>query len=560
MISCRKDTKQLRIERDFDCKLSYSVYFCRMLFNLCGMKRALLLILLLSGIGAGATENKPKLLVGIVVNHFYPEWLEWYKKDLSEGGFKRLITQGAALEMDYRYMYSQTGVDHASIYTGLFPSEHGIVSHVWYDRLRKRRQGAVESSSYQEIGVRRLDSLKSCGPDYLQAITLGSAMKMYNAFSKVYGVAMNAEDAVLSAGCGADMALWFCEKTGKWISSTYYREQLPSWLTTYNEQIESDFLVNKGWMSLANELSKSRVKSKYGEDDFYYDIARAKKNYNTYRVLKATPHANRLVRYVAEKLIEGEQLGKDNDPDLLALNFSCLDYMYRDFTVDSKEGKDLFLRLDWELEILLNYLDMKVGKGNYSVFLTFSETRELTPQDLEKVKVNSHYFSIFKAVALLKSYLGLLYGAGDWIVDYDQGQIYLNRPLIEKSKLDLKEIQDRVADFLIEFEGVAKAITAYSLTHMAYSSGTNQLIQNAFSHKRSGDVLFSLNPMWISELKEMEDMYFRHSKRSVVPLYIYGCRVYSAVDQVKYCNVVDLLPMLSKMLEIPCPYTVRKNR
>ena len=240
-------------------------------------------------------------------------------------------------------------------------------------------------------------------------------------------------------------------------------------------------------MSLADE-SRPSIRVRLG-NHFYYDIAQAKREYKTYRVLKATPYANTLVRQLAVRLIGEERLGADADPDLLALNFSCLDYMFRDFQVDAAEERDVVMRLDRDIEALLKYLDMKVGEGNYTVFLTFSEARELTPEDLRRVRLNTGYFSIFRAVALLKSYLGLVYGEGEWIVDYDQVQIYLNRELIEKRGMELKEVQDRVADFLIEFEGVAKVVTAYSLTHATFPEGMSQLMQNAFSRKRSGNSL-----------------------------------------------------------------------
>ena len=86
-------------------------------------------------------------------------------------------------------------------------------------------------------------------------------------------------------------------------------------------------------------------------------------------------------------------------------------------------------------------------------------------------------------------------------------------------------MQDKVADFMIEFEGVAKVMTAYSLTHTSFPEGVNRLVQNSFSHKRSGDVFFCIHPTWVSELKELEDTYFRHTKRPIVPLYLYGAGV-----------------------------------
>ena len=563
IVSWRKDTKQLRIERIINCKLSYSDYFCVYTEDLkLGIgntnllmerivKKLLLLASVLVWVSSVFAEEKPKLIVGVVISHFYPEWMDMYGNELSENGLKRIMKHGAQMNANHNYFYTQTGVDHASIYTGMLPTEHGIVSRAWYDRLRRKRQYSTQSDRYTEIGDQQADSIKSLSPDYLQTMSLGSAMKWNNPMSRVFSIAMNGDEAVLSGGSSADMAIWFSEKTGKWVSSSYYRSELPEWLKKYNTWVESDHFVNKGWMMLSDEdKSAARIRL---TNHFYYDIARAKKEYNTYRVLKATPYANTLVRVLAEKLIDEERLGVDNDPDLLALNFSCLDYMSRDFTIDSSEEKDMLIRLDMDIAALLSKLDARVGKENYTLFVTFSEMRELMPEDLQKIKVNSDYFSIFKAVALLKSYLGLVYGPGDWIADYDQGQIYLNRELIEQKKINLKEMQDKVADFMIEFEGVAKVMTAYSLTHTSFPEGVNRLVQNSFSHKRSGDVFFCIHPTWVSELKELEDTYFRHTKRPIVPLYLYGTGV--KADLKGNCMMSDLLPTLCKILGINAPYT-----
>lgn len=497
-------------------------------------------------------ENKSKLVVGIVVSHFYPEWLDMFNNDLSEGGLKRLMAGGTSFSMDYNYLYTQTGVDHASIYTGMLPSDHGIVGATWYDRLRNRRQNSVMIEGCTELGGAQNNYLPGLAPNFLQTLSLGSVMKLHNPLSKVYALAMNGDEAVFSGGSSADLACWFSEETGKWVSSSYYCEQLPEWLQSYNDKVETDHYVNRGWMRLADE-NKPSIQIRLG-NHFYYDIARAKREYKTYRVLKATPYANTLVRQLAERLIAEENLGMDADPDLLALNFSCLDYMCQDFAVDSEEERDMVIRLDLDIETLLNYLDSKVGKGNYTVFLTFSEARELTPEDLKRVKLNADYFSVFKAVALLKSYLALVYGEGDWILDYDHVQIYLNRELIEKRHISLKEMQDRIADFLIEFEGVAKVMTAYSMTHTSFPEGINRLIQNSFSHKRSGDILFAIHPTWTLDAREVENDYLRYSKRYRVPLFVYGNGVKAGVTG-GVCQMVDLLPSVCRIIGIPVPYT-----
>lgn len=503
----------------------------------------------------GQAGNETRLVVGITLNQFYPEWLSTYKNDIGEGGFNRILREGKGTMADYNYLYSQMGVDQATIYTGLLPALHGIVAHDWVDRLSGKRINNAKSEEYMEIGDG--DSLKGYAPEQLQALSLGCMMKMNNLFSKVYSVGMNPEEVVLSGGSCADLALWFSEKSGKWVSSQYYAESLPRWLKEYNRTLESDFFIKRGWMPLADEQENSlakRLKNKAGiGNGFYYDIAHAKRKFNTYRVLKATPYANTMVTDLAVALITEAALGKENDVDLLALNYSSLDYMNRDFGVYAKEFQDMFIRLDKDIERLLNVLDAKVGKGNYTVMLTFSEARELLPEELERMRVQGGYFSVFKAVALLKSYLNLVYGDGNWVTDYDAGQVYLNRELIEKKKMAFKDVQDRVADFMAEFEGVGKVLPAYALTRNAFSEGEEQLMQNAFFQKRNGDVLYTLLPAWVPELKDREDIYFRYSKRNKVPVYLFGAGVGGKLR--KTCKITDLLPTLCELIGIPSTYT-----
>lgn len=519
------------------------------------MKTYLFMVIFLLSAGTVWAENKTKLVVGITINQFYPEWLSVYKNELGEDGFNRLIKSGQRSMGDYDYLFSQSGMDQATIYTGLLPASHGIVAHDWLDRLSGQRVNNTASAEYGEIGPG--DSLKGYSPEHLQALSLGCVMKMNNLFSKVYSVGMNPEEVVLSGGSCADLALWFNEKSGKWVSSQYYADSLPSWVQGLNDKLESDFFVKRGWMPLAEEQGNSlvlKLKNKVGlGNSFYYDIAQAKRKFNTYRVLKATPYANSMVTDLSVALITEAGLGRDNDVDLLTVNYSSLDYMNRDFGVYAKEFQDMVIRLDKDISRLLNTLDAKVGKENYTVVLTFCEARELLPEELERMRVQGGYFSIFKAVALLKSYLNLIYGDGEWVTDYDAGQLYLNRELIEKNKLVLKDVQDRVADFMIEFEGVGKVLTAYSLTRNAFSEGTEQLMQNAFSQKRSGDVLYTLLPAWIPELKDREDIYFRYSKRNKVPVYFFGAGMGYSVR--KECRMTDILPTLCGLIGIPVPYT-----
>ena len=282
------------------------------------MKKYLMMVVTLLVSLTGWAESETRLVVGITINQFYPEWLSIYKNDLGEEGFKRIMKEGQSTMADYNYLFSQTGMDQATIYTGLLPASHGIVAHDWLDRLSGVRVNNTESEEYLEIGEG--DSLKGYSPEHLQALSLGCMMKMNNLFSKVYSVGMNPEEVVLSGGSCADLALWFNEKSGKWVSSRYYADSLPGWVKDFNNASESDFFVKRGWMPLAEEEGNSlllKLKNKVGiGNSFYYDIAQFKRKFNTYRVLKATPYANSMITNLAVALIEEVGLGKDDDADM----------------------------------------------------------------------------------------------------------------------------------------------------------------------------------------------------------------------------------------------------
>ena len=498
-----------------------------------------LMLLFCAGIIAA---ERPKLIVGITVSQFYPEWIKTYEYELGNGGFKRLLSDAKILRADYGYAYSQTGTDHATIYTGTFPSEHGIVSHAWYDRMRKVRVPNIESDST---------------PVNMKVLSASAYMKMVNSFSRVYSVAMRPEHALMSGGTYANNIFWFDSKMGRMTYSKFCDEN-PTWLNAFNTRLNVDSIMNEGWMPLAAERRNmnnilgrlaARVKA-----DFFYDLKQLKSDEQGYQVLNVVPYANDIVTETAVEVLKKERLGLDNETDLLMLSFSSLDYMNRDYAINSKEFKDLVLRLDRNIEQLLNELDQRCGAGEYSVFMTFVEGREMLPVDLAQYRLSGNYFSIYRSVALLKSYLKLLYGPGEWILSYDSGQIYLNRELIQKSKLNLYDFQKNVADFLSDFEGVARVITASELNVLSADNGVASLMANSFYPKRSGDVLFFLENSWIPVLQDREDVYCRYSKRRYVPLYFYGFG--SDKIEENTCMMTDILPTICTMVGIDSPYSI----
>jgi predicted AlkP superfamily pyrophosphatase or phosphodiesterase len=433
---------------------------------------------------AAQSENKPRLVVGIVLENFNPDYLIKYKTQFGEGGFSRLLNNGLVYRnSSYDYMYSQTGVDHASIYSGTNPSYHGIISHSWYDRMEGDAISNVFDKKVRAVGS---DSIKGkVSPKKLLAHTIGDELKLTNACSRVFGVSMNPEAAVLSTGHMADGAFWLDELSGKWATSSYYMDSLYNWIKDYNKKVNPEYYVNRGWFPLSDEeanIASTKIKHRFGlSDGFYYDLSKSKKKSGSFRMLKATPYANSMITDFARELVINENLGKDADADLLSLSYSFMDYMGDEFSTNSAEKIDMMHRLDKELGKLFDFLDEQVGMENVLVFVTVSQAMVSKPEELKRYRLPGSYFNTFKAIALLKPYLNITYGVEDWISSYDSQQIFLDRQLIERKGKNLKEMQDRIADFLIQFSGIYKVIPSYALRTNIFPSGIESSMQKSFN-------------------------------------------------------------------------------
>ena len=209
---------------------------------------------------------------------------------------------------------------------------------------------------------------------------------------------------------------------------------------------------------------------------------------------------------------------------------------------------DTYMRLDKDIAHLLDYLEEKIGKNKVLVFLTASNSRMKSVKELKKHKLNTGFHSAFNAVSLLKSYLNITYGAGDWVVYFDSQQIYLNKNLIEDSKLSLSEIQDKAAEFLIQFKGIANAIPAHKLFNNYFSGGVMLKAQKTFNANRSGDVLLNLAPGWRSKDFDRQ----RYNRPAKVPLIWYGWLVNRSVN-INSIDVSSIVPTLSLFLDINVP-------
>lgn len=511
--------------------------------------------------------EKPKLVVGIVVEQLRYDHLEQYRNRLAENGIRLLLNEGTYYQnASYEYMLTQSAPGHATISTGAEPSVHGITSDNWYASLRNELIYSTADNSVGPVGGSYESGQRS--PINLLASTFSDELKMAtNGVAKVYAVGMKDNSAILSAGHSADAAYWYDNSTGTWMTSNYYRDSLPDWINDFNASGYSDTFLDGSWTLLRPiedytdcvPDSNAFEAGFDGVNYFPYDLKKmsTKRRLLTkekdYSLLDEVPFGNSLTNQFAMKLIEKEELGLDDVTDFLTICFSATDNIGHRFGPSSFEVADAVYRLDKDIAELLAFLNDKIGKRNILVYFTSAHGVSEIPDIRESYRIPSGYFIQNQAIQLLRSYLNVLYGEGNWVKGYSERQIFLNREFIEDAKIDLDEIRQRVARFMVQFAGVASAYPYSAFETNDFVDGNLSRISNSFSPKRTGDVIIILNPGWV---EKEDDHVTEHNSPyeydTHVPLIWYGWSANRATVTRKV-NLTDISATLSSLLKVPYP-------
>ena len=503
--------------------------------------------------------NVPQLVVVLSVDQMRTDYLSRYWNKFQSGGFKRLMNEGAVCtnaRLDLHVQKISTGT--ATMFTGTFPASHGIVNDSWYDRLRKKEINCIADDYFITVGSDSKEGERSAAR--LLTPTIGDLIKINTRNqSKVFSVAMNDVSAILSGGHAANGAYWFDTQNGNMISSSYYIDIFPEWVRQFNEKEFAKMYSQRDWTTLlpVNSYEESLADDYILEKGYYdkwntfpYDLKKIKEKAGSYKFLKTTPFGNSIVKDFAVNLILEESLGTDKYPDLLNLTFTSMDYENNSFGPSSLEMEDTYLRLDQEIASLMDFLDKTIGKGNSLVVLT-STCSSIYQADYLKEEFNMPVgtFSPESAVALLKSFLNITYGQGDWIEVVGDQQLYFNRELLEKKSIAPEDIQTKAANFINQFEGVKIALPSASFAQGDYSKGQLAVIANSYNFKRSGDVLYQLEEGWQPVYKYQRTIY---NDNSNIPFIMHG----KAVKQIQIRKKTmgeDMVPTILEILHMPIP-------
>ncbi len=511
-------------------------------------------------------SQRPKLVIGIVVSEMRYDYLDRYWDKFGDSGFKRIINNGMVCKNAHHdYLIAESSAGFATIATGAYPANHGLVADYWYERLKDKIQSSIRDEKVATL-VGEYESGKF-SPVNLKYSTLSDELRVANKFeSKVISVSMDPRAAVISGGHTANASYWYGDITGKWISSTYYLDSMVSWVDTFNHKAFSDIYLEKTWETLypiedyteSLEDTSAYEKGINGQINFPYDLASLstpKRKQTDYSILKATPFGNSLTKDFAISAIVEEELGKDDVPDWLSLNFAAGSFLGDKYSSWSVEMEDMYLRLDMDLGHFLDFIDREIGMKNVLIYLTAENAVSHDPAYLMNKRIPSGYFNYNSAIMLLRSYLNVIYGQGDWVKFYYSKQIYLNRVLIDNSKLSLSEFQERVARFILQFEGVSNVLTSTDLIRNNYTKGEFEKIQKTYNQKRSGDVILQLNPGWAESGAEKEHG-SSYNFDTHVPLIFYGWKTGRAEISRKI-SVTDIMPTIAYFLNISRPQSVQ---
>ena len=450
---------------------------------------SLLTVLTFTGLQAQTLPAPPKLVVGLTIDQLRTDYLEAFSSLYSERGFKRIWREGRVYR-NAQYTFNDTDRSSAiaSIYTGTTPSLHGIIANRWMDVSTLRLTGSTDDSAYMAYY-----NGKPSAPTKLLTSTLSDELKIATQGTAiVYAIAPFRDAAILSAGHAANAALWINPTTGKWSGTTFYGE-FPVWANQYNDSLSIDYRITEMiWEPLLPQ-AKYTFLPEWKEEPFKYILNDDR--VNKFRKFITTPFANEEVNALAKEAIEKGWMGQDNTPDLLLLTYYAGNYNHKSVQECATEIQDAYVRLDRQIADLLDMLDQKVGLHNVLLCITSTGYTDSESTDSGLYHIPNGEFHLNRCAALLNMYLMATYGEGKFVETYHNQQIYLNHKLLEDKGLNVADVQEKAAEFLVQFSGVNEVYSARRLLLGAWTPKTER-IKNGFHRKYSGDLLIEVQPGW----------------------------------------------------------------
>lgn len=483
------------------------------------LKTFLLTTVIISTLSASAQPRKPvpaaqntliprpKLMVGIMVDQMRWDYLYRFYERYGNGGFKRMLNEGFSVEnTSINYVPSVTAVGHASVYTGSVPAIHGMAGNDFIQQSTGRTVYCVEDTTVSTVGSGTVVA-GQMSPRNLLSTTMTDELRLATNFrSKVIAVASKDRGSILPGGHTANAAYWYDEDTGNWVTSTYYMNALPAWVSSFNAQRHHEKYLKQDWNTLYpvdTYVQSSKDDNRYegrfsGMTNSAFPVKTSEMTARWNTLITSTPYGSSLTLDLAKAAVENEALGADAITDFLAVSISSPDYIGHQFGPNSIEVEDTYLRLDRDLAAFFTYLDTKVGKGNYTVFLTADHAVQHNAEFMMDNKINAGVFQTSANMRELNTLLENEFKIKGAIRSFSNYQVSLNYAAIDAGKGNISDIKKRTIEFLKKKDGVAFAIDMEDAQTANIPSKYRESIINGYNRERSGVIQIILKPAWYS--------------------------------------------------------------
>ncbi|HWQ36848.1 MAG TPA: alkaline phosphatase family protein [Blastocatellia bacterium] len=533
---------------------------------------SLLLVALLSlppvGLSAYAQRQRGqrarvRLVVGIMIDQFRYDYLTRFEDQFGEGGFKRLMSEGAVFaNANYPYTPTYTACGHAAFMSGTTPAHNGIIGNEWYDRETGRRMTSVSDEKVKLLGGK--SEAGGASPWRLNSSTLGDQLKLHTGGqAKVVGISMKDRSAILPAGKHPNGAYWYDASNGAFVSSTYYFSDLPEWVKKFNREQNPDRYFGKSWERLLPEAAYARSlpdnypyeKWPFGSNTFPHLInggGETKPGPKFYSQIEYTPFANEQVTAFAKAAIENEALGKDDVPDLLTVSFSANDYVGHYFGPYSQEVQDITLRTDRILADFFNYLDQKIGLQNTIIVLTADHGVGPIPEHAREYGMGGRVEARVITEAI-EAALSKRFGNDKWIASFVNGNVYFDDSAIERHQAARAEVERTASEAALKINGMAECFTRTQiLAGQMPQTQVARSVAQGFNAARNGDLVLVPKPFWLVGEAIVASHGTPYNYDTHVPVIFYGAQ-FSAGVYLNPSAPIDIAPTLAAILKINPP-------
>lgn len=497
------------------------------------------------------TTETPRLAIGIMVDGLQQKHIDLLWNYLDPNGLKKIISQGSNYEnVHYNIVSAGNASDIASVMTGTTPYYNGVSGNNYFKRSINDVYSIIQDEYQIGIGTKQTVSAHNL----LSSSIVDELMMAFPSKSKSYAVGINAEDVIMLGGHTAKSVAWIDDVFLKWITTGYYSDGLSRWADEMNVNGTFRNTVSRSWEPLyAINTYLSKPKKEDKKTGFQYDPTDKKSKNTSTTILKNTPAANTLVAELGLKIILEEQLGTDRYPDMMLLQFSVRTPSEKSWALQSAEKEDMYLRLDRDIRNILEKINNKVGLDKTVVFMFGNQTGVHSPTELGENKIPAGYFNARRSMALLSTYLMVVYGQERWIDGYYGKNIFLNKQKIQEKKINFREMQQTIAEFMLEFEGIQTAFTSSQILNMSGNENSEIMRLRNSSHKNSlGDVVITLLPGWMEVDDKNNPVGESNAITSYTPVYFYGWQI-PAQKVTRSYQTIDIAPTLSRILNIPMP-------